>query len=79
YRHARLNNWSKLIDAKEQLEKRLEEPITYTHVRGSGHEMVLQAASPPTTAVLDQDRVARATDEAPGKGTPVTIVDIDGT
>lgn len=79
YRHARLNNWSKLIDAKEQLEKRLEEPITYTHLGGSGHELVLQAASPPTTAVLDQDRVARATNEAPGKGTPVTIVDIDGT
>jgi hypothetical protein len=30
FKRARLDSWSQLIDAKEQLEKRLEEPIPYT-------------------------------------------------
>ncbi len=51
--------WSKLIDAKEQLEKRLEEPITYTRVGSSGGEFTLRATTALTASFLDQDRIAR--------------------
>ncbi len=71
-------SWSKLIDAKEQLEKRLEEPITYTRVGSSGGEFTLRATTALTASFLDQDRIARPLgDEPAGRGVRVVVVDVD--
>jgi len=78
FKQMRLNNWSALIDATEQLEKRLEEPISYKRVTRSGVEFDLEATAPQTAAVLDQERIARVVDEPTSRGVPATIVDVDG-
>lgn len=79
FKQARLTNWSRLIEAKELLEKRLEEPVTYTRVSRSGSEFDLETGVPLTGAFLDQERMARPVDEPAGRGVAVTIVDVDGT
>ncbi|MDP7707437.1 serine/threonine-protein kinase [Mycobacterium sp. TY815] len=79
-KNARLTSWSKLIDAKEQLEKRLEEPITYSRVGSSGIEFTLQAKTALSASILDQERIARPLgDEVAGKDVRVVVVDIDDT
>ncbi|UCA22903.1 AAA domain-containing protein [Mycobacterium kansasii] len=76
--NARLDTWSKLIDAKEQLEQRLEEPITYTRVGSSGVEFTLRANTALTASFLDQDRIVRPLgDEPAGRGVRVVVVDVD--
>lgn len=79
FKQARLTNWSRLIEAKELLEKRLEEPVTYTRVSRSGTQFALETAVALTGAFLDQERMARPVDEPTGRGVAVTIVDVDGT
>jgi hypothetical protein len=79
FKRARLDSWSRLIDAKEQLEKRLEEPIPYTQIGRAGGEFNLQTTTPLTAAVLDQERLARPHDEPNSRGVEVTVVDVDGT
>ncbi|MGA4540885.1 AAA domain-containing protein [Uniformispora flossi] len=79
FKQARLNNWSSLIEAKEQLEKRLEEPVEYARVGRSGTQFDLETAVPLTSAFLDQQRVARPVDKPSGRGVAVTIVDVDST
>jgi serine/threonine protein kinase len=79
FKQARLNNWSQLIDAKEQLEKKLEEPISYQIVGRKAAEFELEAPVPVPNAVLDQERVARSEDDPTARGVRVTVVDIDGT
>lgn len=78
FKQMRLNNWSALIDAKEQLEKRLEEPISYRRMSRSGVEFDLEASTAQTAAVLDQERIMRPVDEPTHRGVPATIVDVDG-
>jgi hypothetical protein len=78
FKQMRLNNWSALIDAKEQLEKRLEEPIRYRRVGRSGMEFEIEASTPQTGAILDQERIARPADEPTSRGEAATIVDVDG-
>jgi hypothetical protein len=73
----RLDSWSSLIDAKEQLEKQLEEPISYRRVGRSGVEFEIEATTAQKGTVLDQERIARPHDEPTGRGVPVTIVDVD--
>ncbi|WP_328397982.1 AAA domain-containing protein [Nocardia sp. NBC_00416] len=76
--NARLDTWSKLIDAKEQLEKRLEEPIIYTRVSSSGVEFMLQTTIPLTASILDQERIARPSEDVPAsKGVHVIVDDVD--
>ena len=79
FKQARLNSWSQLIDAKEQLERRLEEPITYEVVGRNGTEFELKSPAPVPAAVLDQERVARPEDDPTVRGVPVSVVDVDGT
>lgn len=79
FKQVRLNSWSQLVDAKEQLEKRLEEPITYTRVSRAGNEFNLETITPLAAAILDQERTARAVDEPTSRGVPVTVVEVDGT
>ncbi|NYE38629.1 hypothetical protein F4692_003779 [Nocardioides cavernae] len=79
FKQARLNSWSQLIDAKEQLEKRLEEPISYEVVGRSGMEFELESPAPVPPAVLDQERVARPDDDPTARGVPVNVVDVAGT
>ncbi|WP_433476561.1 AAA domain-containing protein [Spirillospora sp. CA-142024] len=79
FKQARLTNWSRLIEAKELLEKRLEEPVTYTRISRSGVQVILETAVPLTGAFLDQQRIARPVDEPTSRGVAVTIVDVDGT
>ena len=79
FKQVRLDSWSKLIDAKEQLERRLEEPITYTRTGGAGTEFELETTAPLTGAFLDQDRLARPLDEPTSRGVAVTVVGVDGT
>ena len=78
FKEIRLTNWSALIDAKEQLERRLEEPIRYRRVGRSGMEFEIEATNPQTGAVLDQERLARPLDEPTSRGVSTTIVDVDG-
>lgn len=78
FKQLRLNNWSALIDAKQQLEKRLEEPIQYKRIARSGPEFELEATTPQTGAVLDQERIARPVSEPTSRGVAATIVDVDG-
>lgn len=79
-KNARLTSWSKLVDAKEHLEKRLEEPITYRRVGSSGIEFTLQSKTALSVSILDQERIARPLgDEVAGKDVRVVIVDIDDT
>ena len=78
FKQMRLDNWSALIDAKEQLEKRLEEPINYRLVGRSGIEFEVEAVKPQTGAILDQERIARSPEEATGRGERATIVEVDG-
>ncbi|MEU8632695.1 AAA domain-containing protein [Amycolatopsis sp. NPDC048633] len=80
FKQARLTNWSRLIEAKEQLEKRLEEPVAYTLISRSGTHFALDTTVPLTSAFLDQQRMARPVDdESPGRGVAVTIIDVDTT
>ena len=79
FKQARLNSWSQLIDAKEQLEKKLEEPITYEVVSRDGTEFDLESPVPVPAAVLDQERVARPDDDPTARGVPVSVVDVNGT
>jgi len=79
FKQARLDSWSQLINAKEQLEKRLEEPIPYTRIGRSGIEFVLETSTPLTAAFLDQERLARPLDELTSRGVAVTVVEVDGT
>lgn len=78
FKRMRLDNWSSLIDAKEQLEKRLEEPIDYRLMGRSGAEYEVEASTPQTGAILDQERIARSTAEATSRGERTTIIDVDG-
>ena len=78
FKQMRLTNWSKLIDAKEQLEKRLEEPIRYRRVGRSGTEFEIETSTAQTGAILDQERIARPLDEPNARGIPTRIVDVDG-
>jgi Protein kinase domain len=78
FKQMRLTNWSALIDAKEQLEKRLEEPIRYRRVGRSDVEFEIEATTAQTGAILDQERIARPLDEPNDRGVPATIVDVDG-
>ncbi|SCL35858.1 serine/threonine-protein kinase [Micromonospora aurantiaca (nom. illeg.)] len=79
FKQARLTNWSQLIEAKEALEKRLEEPITYTRVSRDGVLFDVQTTTPLTGAFLDQERMARPVDEPAMRGVAVTIAEVDGT
>jgi hypothetical protein len=79
FKQARLSSWSQLIDAKEALEKRLEEPIAYTRISRDGAQFDVETEAPLTGAFVDQERIARSADEPAGRGTPVTIVEVDGT
>jgi len=79
FKQARLNSWSQLIDAKEQLEKRLEEPITYEIVDRDGTEFELKSSAPVPAAILDQERIARPEDDPTARGVQVSVVDVDGT
>ena len=79
FKQVRLNNWSQLIDAKEQLEKRLEEPIPFTRIGRSGTEFNLETTSALTGAFVDQERMARPLEEPASRGVAVTVVDVDGT
>jgi hypothetical protein len=73
FKEKRLNSWSALIDANQQLEQRLEEPINYTLLGGSGVEVTLQASTELSGALLDQDRIARSTNDFKTRTVPVTI------
>lgn len=78
FKNARLDAWSKLIDAKEQLEKRLEEPITYRRTGSDGREFTLESTTALPAGLLDQDRIARPLVEDKAKrGVPVVVVDVD--
>lgn len=79
FKQARLNSWSTLIDAKEQLELRLEEPIQYVRINRSGAEFELEAMTPLSSAHLDQERLARPLEDSTRRGAAVTIVEVDGT
>lgn len=79
FKQARLNSWSQLIDAKEKLEARLEEPITYELVGRNGAEFELESPVAVPNAVLDQERVARPTEDPTARGVLISVVDIDGT
>lgn len=79
FKQARLNSWSQLIDAKEQLERRLEEPITYELVGRKGSEFELESPVGVPAAVLDQERIARPDDDPTARGVQVSVVDVDGT
>lgn len=74
----RLNSWSQLINAKETLERRLEEPIAYDVIERKGVETDIEATGPVTAAVVDQERLAR-NPEQPHAGIPVVVVHVDGT
>lgn len=78
FKQARLNSWSQLIDAKEQLERRLEEPITYEVVGRNGAEYELESPVVVPAAVLDQERIARPEDDPTARGIQVSVVDVDG-
>ncbi|MFG1917860.1 AAA domain-containing protein [Micromonospora sp. NPDC048898] len=79
FKQARMTNWSQLIEAKEALEKRLEEPINYTRISRDGAQFDLQTTTPLTSAFLDQERMARPVDEPAVRGAAVTIAEVDGT
>ena len=79
FKQARFNGWSQLIDAKEQLERRLEEPINYEVVGRRSSEFELESPVPVPDAVLDQERVARPEDDPTARGIRVSVVDVDGT
>ncbi|MBM7078332.1 AAA domain-containing protein [Micromonospora humida] len=79
FKQVRLTNWSQLIEAKEALEKRLEEPISYTRVSRDGAQFDVETTTPLTGAFLDQERMARPVDEPAVRGVAVTIAEVDGT
>jgi hypothetical protein len=79
FKQARLTSWSQLIEAKELLEKRLEEPVTYTRVNRTGSRFALETTASLTGDFLDQERIARPLDEPKSRGVAVTIVDVDDT
>lgn len=78
FKQARLNSWSQLIDAKEQLEKKLEEPIKYQVISREGTEFNLESPEPIPTAILDQERTARSDSDPTAKGVPVSVVATNG-
>ena len=78
-RQKRLDDWSRLIDAKEQFERRLEEPIAYKKVNRSGTKFELEADQAPTELPVDQERYARPLDAPNARGEAVRIVEVDGT
>lgn len=79
FKRARLDSWSQLIDAKEQLEKRLEEPIPYTQIGRAGGEFTLQTTTTLTAAVFGQERLARSLEEPNSRGVDVTVIEVDAT
>jgi hypothetical protein len=79
FKQARLNSWSQLIDAKEKLEARLEEPITYEVVGRNGVEFELESPVVVPNAILDQERVARPLEDPTARGVLISVVDVDGT
>ena len=78
FKQARLHSWSQLIDAREHLEKKLEEPITYEVVGRDGTEFTLESPAPVPAAVLDQERIARPDEDPTARGVPVSVVGIKG-
>ncbi len=79
FKQVRLNSWSTLIDAKEQLERRLEEPIRYVKIKRSGAEFDLETTTPLSSAHLDQERLARPLEDSARRGMAVRIVEVEGT
>ncbi|WP_217158099.1 serine/threonine-protein kinase [[Mycobacterium] fortunisiensis] len=84
FKQTRIRDWSILIDAKEQLEERLEGSIAFSRISSTGTEFTLRATSTIPDGVLDQERLVRPTGAADVKGVNknrkpilVTIVDVN--
>lgn len=79
FRQSRLDGWSRLIEAKEELDRKLEDPVGYRLNSRHWNTANLQLDHEPREEILDQDLLARET-ARPTSGTAVSCVveEIDG-
>ncbi|MHA7157033.1 AAA domain-containing protein [Glutamicibacter endophyticus] len=79
FRQSRLDGWSRLIEAKEELDRKLEDRVEYSLSSRQSTTANLQLSREPGEAILDQELLARET-ERPMSGTGVSCIveELDG-
>ncbi|MFJ6454013.1 AAA domain-containing protein [Paenarthrobacter sp. NPDC091669] len=79
FRQSRLDGWSRLIEAKEELDRKLEDPVAYSLTSRHWNTANLQLKHEPGDKILDQDLLARETSRpAPRTGIPCVVEELDG-
>lgn len=76
--HARLDGWSRLIEAKEELDRKLESPVEYSLNSRSWNTAKLQLARAPQEDIVDQDLLARDKSHPPNVRVPCNVEELDG-
>ncbi|ERI39054.1 hypothetical protein M707_02020 [Arthrobacter sp. AK-YN10] len=78
FRQGRLDGWSRLIEAKEELDRKLEDPVGYRLNSRHWNTANLQLDHEPREDILDQDLLARETARPAGTSVPCIVEELDG-
>lgn len=78
FRQARLDGWSRLIEAKEELDRKLEDPVGFSLESRSWNTAKLHLANEPREDIVDQDLLARDTSYPPTISAPCTVEEVNG-
>lgn len=78
FRQARLDGWSRLIEAKEELDRKLEDPVGFSLESRSWNIAKLRLAKEPREDFIDQDLLARDSSIPATINVPCTVEEVDG-
>ncbi|BCW52729.1 MULTISPECIES: serine/threonine-protein kinase [unclassified Arthrobacter] len=78
FRQARLDGWSRLIEAKEELDRKLEDPVGYSLESRSWNTAKLRLTNEPREDIVDQDLLARDNSRPSTINVPCNVEEVDG-